>query len=131
MTDQLQEPTSEVSQPELPSDPSPANDGGISPAAVSIATAGREAAKLVSSDKEGSSGHTQPLEARSDGAPEVPLEVVCDFDEPTHLKVMKWNHGKAELANYFDENGRRVQPGPVYSAIRKPVVLPNYPIRYG
>ena len=131
MTDNLQEPTSEASQPELPSDPSPATEGGISPSAASIATAGHEAIKPVSSEKEESSGNPQPVEARSDGAPEVPLEVVCDFDEPTHLKVMKWNHGKAELANYFDENGRRVQPGPVYSAIRKPVVLPNYPIRYG
>lgn len=131
MADNLPEPTSEVSQPELPSDPSPANDGGITPAAVSIATAGDGAIKPVSSDKEESSGHTQPVEARNDGAPEVPFEVVCDFDEPNHLKVMKWNRGKAELANYFDENGRRVQPGSVYSAIRKAVVVPNYPIRYG
>ncbi len=128
MTDNFQESTSEIPQPELSSDPSPVKNGPIRPAAVSADTPGDEPTKAVTPDKEQSSGSTQQVHAASDSSPEVPLEVVCDFDDPTRLKLMKWNHGKAEIEAYFDDNGRRIHPGKVYSALRKAVVLPNYPI---
>jgi hypothetical protein len=128
MTDNLQEPTSEISQPELSSDPSPGKDGPISPAAVSADKAGEEPSKAVSSDKEESASNTQQVHAPSDSSPHPPLEIVCDFDDPTCLKLMKWNNGKAEINAYFDDNGRCIHPGKIYSAIRKAVLLPNYPI---
>lgn len=130
MTDKLQQPTSGISQPELPSDPSPVKDCPISPAAVSADTSGGEPTNAVKSDKEESASNTQPVHASSDSSPEAHLEIVCDFDDPAHLKLMKWKDGKADIAPYFDDNGRRVQPGKIYSAIRKAVVLPNYPIPY-
>jgi hypothetical protein len=128
MTDNFQEPTSGVSQPKLLSDSSPVKHRPISPAAVSADTAGEEPTAAVTSDKEQSSGSTEQVHAPNDSSSEIPLEVVCDFDDPTRLKLMKWNNGKAEIEAYFDDNGRRIHPGKVYSAIRKAVVLPNYPI---
>lgn len=129
MTDDLQESTSEISQPELPSDPSPVKNCRTTPAAVSSDTDGEET-RVGSSDKKESANNTQKVDASSDSSPGGLLEVICDFDDPARLKLMKWNHGKAEIAPYFDDKGHRLQPGKIYSALRKAVVLPNYPIPY-
>src|SRR5437588_11170103 len=117
MNDTLQQPISKSSEPDLPSDSSLAEDRETTSARMNSDSSGEESANAaLSSQEEVSASNRQQGPVSSDSSPKTSTEVVCDFDDPTRLKLMKWRDGKADIAPYFDDDGRRCQPGNAFTA---------------